>query len=361
MHFKFSANHSETLLSSGHGDDRWSAISAHKAEETTGRRLMWFEDRITYRDDATLVLTLGLDRHVTRGDQPRLVVLRTSFYRRQDMRDTETVARRRRLLEAQLEMLNHLASPLLPEPLDWITIRNQVDALPVGTGENEPVLVVNWESGRTLRHLLECHRLRYRDRPTRADNDPTRSDLYRIARIGRQIVRYLNLLKNKGVICFDLNPEHILFGKDDVPRFLGLGRLCPVRDGTVDRGHPGFLRTTRGYCPPEVNDDRDDWYGARTSTPESVGAFALGVLLLQMICGQPCLPREWMHETTLAYPHPHNGEAVRLLEDQIPASRKGNQLITLISNLCEPDRDRRLKDLDDIDSILARFAGERGI
>jgi cold shock CspA family protein len=352
MLFKLPGHNPEMFLPRGRETDRWVAAAPRRMEEIVGDRWDWWVDEIASRADSRTTLTLGWDRHVRLGEEkiPRAVVLRTVNYRHEDRADEESIRRRRRILEAQVELLNQLASPLVPEPLDWFEVRNEIDAFPSACAENEPVLVLDWQVGQNLEMLLRLKKFeskRFRGQ----------ADVARIARVGRAIVGYLRLLSEHRIVCFDLNPSHVLL-RDTVPRFLGLGALCPILDtGEVDVEHPNFLHTTAGYFPPEINNPAHDWDAARSATTESVGAFALGVLLLQMACGVARIPQEWLLRGTVAYPGPvqsRNEHAEALLKDRL---HRGD-LEKLIRNLCAFRRDERLTDLDEIDEELASIAGD---
>jgi serine/threonine protein kinase len=355
MYFKLTKKRPEIALPNGEDTDRWVALTPERMEEIVGGHWNWWYSTVSSRRDSRTTLTLAWDRHLDLEEAPRrAVVLRTVNYRYVDLISETEVCRRRRILEAQLDLLNQLGSPLLPEPVDWLEVRNQNDGLPAKCVANEPVLVLDWQLGVSLEYLLWKdsfqHRQPHNARPVANEQ--------RIARIGRGILAYLRVLSEYGVVCFNLNPSHVLLLRDDVPRFLGLGGLCPVLDsGEVDADHPNFLNTTAGYFPPEINNPADDWAAARATTPESVGAFALGVLLLQMACGKPELPKEWLWRGTVSYPdHPRDpeGSAVRIMKDRLRRS----DLHELICRLCASRCDDRLTNLDEIDEQLACIAGD---
>ena len=217
MLFKFNRQRSEIPLPSGRSDDRWLAVSSYRMEELVGDKWGWF-DFVTSRNHGRTTLTLRCDQHVKLDKKPRPVVLRTLRYRPSDLASDEGVRLRRNVLQSALDILNQLSSPLLPEPLAWFHIHNNADPLPRSLLDDEPVLVVDWQHGFSLESALR------RERPF--ENYDGRVDRWRIARIGRGIVAYLRVLAENGIVCFDLNPTHILESRDNVPRFVGIGALC---------------------------------------------------------------------------------------------------------------------------------------
>ena len=364
MFFKLNHNRPELELPSAGSPGRWKvAIWQLMEQEVGGRWRWWWQENTEQQDSQRLSLALGMDQRVaSEAGNPRPVVFKTVKYRLGDLRSEEAVRQRRRVLEAQVELLNRLDSPLLPEPLDLLEVKNGVDRpFPQGLRENEPVLVLDWLPGQRLDALIRRGAFRFiskdgdgelildeQGRPKRSEG----IDTPRVARIGRRLVSYLELLKEKGVVCFDLNPCHVLLLKNDIPRFLGIGRLCPLLpDGRVDADHPNYLQTSRGYAPPEVNDPgtAGDFPFACKTTPERVGAFALGTILLQMVCGAGELPKEWIHRGTLKYPNPD-------AETRVRGEFSGEQLHELIARLCADHPGQRLTNLWEIDHALADLA-----
>ena len=132
----------------------------------------------------------------------------------------------------------------------------------------------------------------------------------------------------------------------------------PILDnGEVDSDHPNFPKTTAGYFFPEINDPTDNWKAARNASTESVGSFALGALLLQMVCGLKALPPEWMVRGTINY----SSDCAKLLRERLQLNEKNRNLWREWDRLvrrCMATRNRRLVDLDEIDQELAALAGD---
>lgn len=349
MFFKFGRYRPEIPLPRGRQDDRWLAVSTKRMEDLVGDRWGWF-NFVTNRERSRTTLTLGCDQHVKLDNKPRAVVVRTLRYRPSDLVSEETVRRRRSVLQAAIDLLNQLSSPLLPEPLAWLHIPNGIDPLPRSLLDDEPVLILDWQHAYSLESSLR------RERPFELVDG--RVDRWRIARIGRGIVAYLRVLGENEIVCFDLNPSHVLLSHDNVPRFLGIGGLCPILDnGAVDSGHPNFPKTTAGYFPPEINNPDDNWAAARYASTESVGVFAVGAILLQMACGLESFPPQWLIRGTVHY----SNDSANMLRERLQRNENNKrnawrQWDKVIRSCLAPQS--RLTDLDELDQQLADMAGD---
>jgi cold shock CspA family protein len=343
MYFKLTRERPFQSLTS---DDRvrWAAVSAAYLQKEIGGSWNWVKDAQTSAMKQT-ELTMGLDRGLQVDADPRPVALRTVAYRLEDLRSDEAIIHRRRVLTSQLVMLNRLQSSLLPEPLDWLEIENPVDAFASSVSRrvkrSEPVLVLDWQRGVSIQLMLK----------RAATADAKSWGVRRIARIGRRILRWLCYLEENGVVWFNLHPSHILLLQNDVPRFVGLSGLCPILgDKTIDVNHPGFLRTIKGYCPPEFNVDEAGVENARTSSTLKTGAFALGVLILQLIALAPTLPSQWLSRGSF-------DSTSNEWRQVLPEYRRG-EITALILALCNPDPNARLIDTKEILDRLDVLAGE---
>jgi hypothetical protein len=284
----------------------------------------------------------------------RLALLRTVRYRPVDLRSSDAVGVRRLALEAQLDLLRRIDSPLLPEPLDWFQGANATEpGMPRALRDTEPVLVTAWQPGETVEALLARSGFAACGQPTVHPSESLRprADVGRIVRLARKLVAFLAVLQEHGVVWFGLCPAHVVVQRDDSIRLLGLGSLCPIRpDGSLDDSHPNFLRTLRGYVPPGLTEDADGGAAARSADPASIAPFALGATLLQMLAGLPSLPADWLEAGTLRYPNPDAGRMVL-------AQGHGARLHQLLAELCCPSAKHRLTGLEAIDERLEELAG----
>jgi hypothetical protein len=325
------------------GRHRWAAVSPDRLEGLTGEKWGWVRN-VQDRQQRRTILTLGIDQNLLPGSDPRPIALRTVHYRARDLKDADSVRRRRAVLASQLHMLNRLKSPLLPEPLDWLEIENQSDGfgtqIPRWIVRSEPVLVLDWQRGFTLEYILE--------------KMPDHWHAARVARLARRLLRWLTFLDRNRVAWFNPHPSNILLPKNDVPKLLGLSGLCPLdENGLLDQQHPGFLHTVKGYCPPEFSDQQGGLDVARRSTPMAIGAFGLGVLVAQMAAVQPRLPAEWLQSGTFDV----RSAAWRQRLDRIRAPER-EALVDLVEKLCDPDPGRRLVDPGEIRAWLDPLAGD---
>ncbi|MEP6670257.1 MAG: hypothetical protein ABJF10_13940 [Chthoniobacter sp.] len=305
-------------------------------------------------------LHVGRDLKVTdAAGEPRRVVIKTLKYPlANNAADYEAKVREtRRNLDVQIELLNLLDTPLLAQPLDDLRVSNSTDGLPNALKHNEPALVLAWQPGNPLPTAIRNGIFTLRPKPGAPplDDQPgaaSPADSRAIANFGRSIVSYLRLLSDHNVVCFDLNPRHILVAGNRVPRFLGIGSLCPLRsDGTVDETHPNYLTTSFGYMPPELSNPSAG-HGLRATTA-TLGAFALGAILVQMVTGEEKLPREWVPRGSLVYPQPSIEEVI-----QERCGRFAKAFHHLISLLCVPDPAKRGTNLESIDDFLAVIADD---
>lgn len=303
-------------------------------------------------------LTVGRDLKVTdAAGEPRRVVMKTLKYPLAgNAADYEAKGREtRRNLDAQIDLLNRIGTPLLAQPLDYLTVPNRTDGLPEALKQDEPVLVLAWQPGSPLPIAIRNGIFTLRPKPGAPTSTPSSreslpADTKAIANFGRSIVTYLQLLAEHRVVCFDLNPLHILVAGNRVPRFLGVGSLCPLRsDNSVDDAHPNYLATSFGYMPPELSNPALGH--GRQATTATLGAFALGAILAQMVTGEERLPRAWVPRGSLVYPQPTIEVAI-----QERCGRSAKAFHHLIALLCAPDPKKRGTNLESIDDFLAVIA-----
>lgn len=315
--------------------NRWVVLSPSKMEEICVGNWRWFYSISNRRDERTN-LSLGYDDNIGKP-----VIVKTIEYRANDLKDEISIRKRRSVLIEQVNILNALSSPLLPEPLDWFYVNNNYDRnMSKELRESEPVLILDFEQASTLTNEVNRHSFRYRNY-----NDVTKNkiDSSKVARLGLSILNFLRLLKEKNYAYLALSPEHILLLKDYVPRFVGLGRICKLRNGHLDSNHINFGRTLLGYSAPELNNKVDNW--GEFATSEEVGAFSLGVILHQIIIESDKFEENTLKSGSFFYP---NGVTESIIKNQ----SSGKVLHRLISSLCDHNPKTRLVDYDYIEEIL---------
>lgn len=323
--------------------NRWVVLSPSKMEEICVGNWRWFYSISNRRDERTN-LSLGYDDNIGKP-----VIVKTIEYRANDLKDETSIRKRRSVLIEQVNILNSLSSPLLPEPLDWFYVNNNYDRnMDEALRESEPVLILDFEQASTLTNEVNRHSFRYRNYNGISTN---KIDSSKVARLGLSILNFLRLLKEKNYAYLALSPEHILLLKDYVPRFVGLGRICKLRNGHLDSNHINFGRTLLGYSAPELNDISDNW--GEFATSEEVGAFSLGVILHQIIIESDKFEENTLKNGSFFYP---NGVTESIIKNQ----SSGKALHRLISGLCDHNPKTRLVDYDYIEEILKSIDLGRG-
>lgn len=323
--------------------NRWVVLSPSKMEEICVGNWRWFYSISNRRDERTN-LSLGYDDNIGKP-----VIVKTIEYRANDLKDETNIRKRRSVLIEQVNILNSLSSPLLPEPLDWFYVNNNYDRnMDEALRESEPVLILDFEQASTLTNEVNRHSFRYRNYNGISTN---KIDSSKVARLGLSILNFLRLLKEKNYAYLALSPEHILLLKDYVPRFVGLGRICKLRNGHLDSNHINFGRTLLGYSAPELNDISDNW--GEFATSEEVGAFSLGVILHQIIIESDKFEENTLKNGSFFYP---NGVTESIIKNQ----SSGKALHRLISGLCDHNPKTRLVDYDYIEEILKSIDLGRG-
>ena len=107
--------------------------------------------------------------------------------------------------------------------------------------------------------------------------------------VGIQIAEGLAAAHEKGIVHRDIKPENIMFRKDGRVQIMDFG-LAKLR-GASRMTKEGSTVGTAGYMSPE------QVQGQETDNRSDI--FSLGVLLYEMLSGQP--PFKGVHETAIAY------------------------------------------------------------
>lgn len=336
MRYKFGSK-GEIKINSTNCDlkNRWVVISPDKMEEVCAGDWRGFKS-ISNRIDERTNLFLGYDDNIGKP-----VIVKTIQYRINDLKNEISIRKRRSVLIEQVNILNSISSPLLPEPLDWFYVKNNYDVnMNNDLKDSEPVLILDFEQASNLADEINRHSFRYRNYNY---GSIEKIDSSKVARLGISILNFLKLLKVKNYAYLALSPEHILLLKDYVPRFVGLGRICKLKNGHLDSSHINFGRAVLGYSAPELNDMNENW--GEFATSEEVGAFSLGVILHQIIIESDKFEENTLKNGSFFYP---NGITDNIIKNQ----SSGKVLHRLISGLCDHNPKSRLVDYDYIEEIL---------
>ena len=331
------ADKGELSLNSTNCDikNRWVVISPNEMEKICSGKWTWFNS-IANRKDERTNLSLGYDDNIGKP-----VIVKTIEYRTTDLKNEDSIRKRRSILIEQVNILNDLSSPLLPEPLDCFYVKNNYDKLMHKDLRNEePILILDFLQANTLSKEIndKSFRTNYYYNVSKYNIDSSK-----IARLGLSILYFLKLLRDKNYAYLALCPDHILLLKDHVPRFVGVGRICRVKNGHLDSSHINFGRTLLGYSAPELNDINNNW--GEFATSEEVGAFSLGVILHQIIIESDQFQEGTLMNGSFIYP---NGITDNIIKNQA----NGKLLHRLISGLCHHDPKKRLVDYNYIEEIL---------
>jgi len=157
--------------------------------------------------------------------------------------------------------------------------------------------------------------------------------------IGIQIAEGLAAAHEKGIVHRDIKPENIMIRKDGRVQIMDFG-LAKLR-GASRLTKEGSTVGTAGYMSPEQVQGQE--------TDHRSDIFSLGVLLYEMLTGQP--PFKGMHETAIAY------EVVNV--DSPPMSSLKPEIVpeidTIVLECLEKDPNERAQSAKQIAIDLNRF------
>lgn len=340
MDFRVEPNEEYNISSKSAGENeeqskRWSIMGREKIESITGLDYGWYDvqqDQIGRRNN----LSLGFDNYVGRP-----VLVKTTRYNDDDLSSIRGILKSRKVLLEQIRILNDLNSPMLPEPLEWFTVENEVDNMPDEATSSEPVLILDYLHGENLKQKIENKYYKYIKTTTSKE-----INTLKVSRLMRKILNFLKLLDDKGYAYIGMNLEHIIILNDDVPRFVGLGRICEITNNHLDSSHINFGRTVFGYSPPELNTPENNW--GETATSREIGAYSLGVILHQILCQSTEFEEGTIIDGAFTYP---NG----ISEKKIIEIENGKEIHKLLVGLLEPDPKRRLTDYREIEKIICEM------
>ena len=335
---RFDDSKESILVSNNYNlNSRWSVVNSQIIEDKTGISRTWFKD-IKYDEQNRTSLHLGYDNKLK-----RIVTIKTINYLYGDSNDIDAINKRRGLLKSQLNILNEISSPLLPEPLDWFEVNNNVDIFPKKElHENEPVLVLEYQPGTTLRKRL------LKREQEKKELEKVRLDA--VNRIAKNILYFMMALEEKDYIHLGLSPEHIVMLKDENIRILGLSKIFKTNNSKI-RAKDIQEYKTYGYSAPELYTNEDIELDSK-----AILAFSLGVIIHQLVCEKSTI-HDYMvksyNDEALVFNYPND-----IFEKYIKSQVKGQMIHRLICDLCNPDPKKRLTDFDKIEDTLSMIGGE---
>lgn len=158
------------------------------------------------------------------------------------------------------EELGHLtlAHPMVPEPLDYLTVVNPHFAASSPWRDSEPLLVMEMQPGEVL--------------STRMARMEAGIELRHALVMLRELALMLSALHRQGAVFCDLHPAHVIIGLDDVMHVVGWGNVR--RLGSAVRTDAWSLS---GYMAPEL-------HRGGAPTP-GVDVYGLGALLATLLTG----------------------------------------------------------------------------
>lgn len=162
--------------------------------------------------------------------------------------------------------------------------------------------------------------------------------------VGIQIAEGLAAAHEKGIVHRDIKPENIMFRKDGRVQIMDFG-LAKLR-GASRLTKEGSTVGTAGYMSPEQVQGQD--------TDHRSDIFSLGVLLYQMLSGQP--PFKGIHETAIAYEIVNvDSPPLSLIKPEISP-----ELDAIVLECLEKDPNDRSQSAKQVAVDLKRFKRESG-
>jgi len=288
----------------------------------------------------------------------RTVLAKTVLYDERDLDNVESIKIRRRALTAQVDILNNVASNMLPEPLDFFWVTNTFDDFSGDVKklkENEPILILDYIPGEVLADKLASSwdKSFYRLEDGKPfSKSPENINVGIVMRLVGDILAFEMELYEKGYAYTALSPDHIVLLGDNKPRFIGLGRICSISGDRYDVNHINFGRQLMGYSAPEFN-KRESNFGMQESVISAI-AFNLGVLIASIMLGKTEFDEKEIYSG--AYDYYNASEARQLIQS---AQRGRGKLIDeLICKLTNENPSKRLTDFSKILLELAIITGD---
>ncbi len=319
-----------------------------------GEKFNKFINNVSQRPYARTNVYLGYDEYLKRQ-----VIIKTSKYRDNDgfivcdYDSEKNIRERRSMIHAQINILNDIKSPLLPEPIDFFYVENNNPKIPARLRKEEPVLVLDYQSGKTVAEYIYGLANKENDIRinTKVDEFAEIKEVREKLRIVKSIIIFLKELEKKNYAYQSLNPKNIILLRDKTPRLLGLGTICKTKNGILDRNHINYGVCELGFSAPELNNPNCN---PKKITSSGVGAFSIGVLIHQLIGEFTSIDLDQGilgEYGQLKYP---NGETEKIIKS---SPLKPRLVHNLIYKLCKEDVDERLTDYDEILKYIEEIIG----
>lgn len=287
----------------------------------------------------------------------RTVLVKTVYYNKRELDSADSIKMKRRMLKAQVEILNAVSSNMLPEPLDYFEVTNHFDDFDKAIAEEfqktEPVLILDFIPGDVLADKLQnsFDKSFYRTEDGVPFTKKTEQiNIGMIMRLAGDILAFEMELYEKGYAYTALSPDHIVLLGDNKPRFIGIGRICPVNADRFDCNHINFGRQLKGYSAPEFN-QRETGFGMNAGVKPAI-VYNLGVLIVSIILSKTEFDEKQLVNGAYDYSH---------AEEDRNAVRKaghGQWLDSLLCRLTECEPSKRLTDFEQILQEFAVISGD---
>ncbi|WP_035776291.1 SH3 domain-containing protein [Butyrivibrio sp. VCB2001] len=290
---------------------------------------------------------IGYDEWIERS-----VIYKSINYSKDCSDNLDLLLNYRETINTQVQILNDISSSMLPEPLDYFEVTNNVDDFSKferKVREAEPVLVLDYIPGEVL-----AKRIGYRKDKAfyTKDDKGERLNLPMLMRLALDIIAFFEDIYSKGYAYTSLSTDHIVLLLDNKPRFVGLSRICKVRNDRFDIKHPNFGRQLLGYSAPEMNNEKTGF--GESASVKKVMAFNLGVILASILAGVNTFDENLI--TDGAYDYLHDKKTREYVQKSSP--QHGAQLDALLTQLLNLDQGNRLCDFAEIKNQLLIISGE---
>lgn len=305
---------------------KWSLIKVDELNGDLSTEFKWIYDEFKKDFKRTNIL-LGYDNFKSRE-----VIAKNVQYSKEKSREEQ-----KEILDFQRKLLNDLKSPMLPKLLDFFSVKDsyEVDYIK----KNDPFIILEYKSGETLEIKISNKEFI----KNKENSKSSEVDIIRIVKIVKGVINFNKDLENKGYVHLGISPEHIVLSNEDKVSFLGLGRICNIKNGVLDSDGVNFSRSLFGYSAPELNDPNLHW--GKDATAREVSVFSLGVLVHQLICGDNSFSQGTIENGSFHYPNKDSLE-------KVISQKNGHRISNLIERLCNHNPKKRLLDYDEIESIL---------
>lgn len=287
----------------------------------------------------------------------RTVLAKTVCYEERDLDNAGAIKVRRRAIDAQIEILNKISSNMLPEPLDFFFVTNDYDKFDCQDAEKykktEPVLILDYIPGDVLADKLQNTWDKTFYRTEDGQNfvkGPEMINVGTVMRLIGDILAFEMELYEKGYAYTALSPDHIILLGDNKPRFVGIGRICPIVGDRYDYNHINYGRQLKGYSAPEFN-RKETLFGMQASVKAGI-VYNLGVLIACIVLGRAEFEEKSLNNGAYDYSNStEDREAIRRV-------MRGQQLDSLICKLTNADPANRITDFEQIMQELAVISGD---